>query len=65
MERKKLLGWLALGMVATALFTVLCVTLQEDSDKREAKKVRQMSERVAPHSDSNLRLTSTHAAARN
>lgn len=53
-----MLGWLALAMVAAALFTVLCVTLQEDSDKREAKKVRQMSERVAPQSDSNLRLTS-------
>ncbi len=45
-ERNKLLGYLALCMVAFALITVLCVTLQESNERREARKVRQMDTRA-------------------
>ncbi len=58
-----MLGWLALGMVGVALLTLLCVTLQEDSEQREAKKVRQMSQRVAPSPDAPVHPVSVRATA--
>ncbi|MDW3686013.1 hypothetical protein RA280_30585 [Cupriavidus sp. CV2] len=45
-ERYRLLGYLALCMVAFALITVLCVTLQDDNEQRAARKVRQMDSRA-------------------
>ncbi len=45
-ERYKLLGYLALCMVAFALITLLCVTLQNDNEQRAARKVRQMDSRA-------------------
>ncbi|MGO4329807.1 hypothetical protein AB4Z48_01145 [Cupriavidus sp. 2TAF22] len=46
-DRTRLLGYLALCMVAFALLTVLCVTLQDENERRAARKVRQMDGRVA------------------
>ncbi|MGO4154885.1 hypothetical protein [Cupriavidus sp. YAF13] len=45
-ERYRLLGYIALCMVAFALITVLCVTLQDDNEQRAARKVRQMDSRA-------------------
>ncbi|EHP42236.1 hypothetical protein OR16_15713 [Cupriavidus basilensis OR16] len=41
-----MLGYLALCMVAFALVTVLCVTLQDGNEQRAARKVRQMDSRA-------------------
>lgn len=45
-ERYRLLGYVALCMVAFALVTVLCVTLQDGNAQRAERKVRQMDSRA-------------------
>ncbi|WP_255504299.1 hypothetical protein [Cupriavidus sp. UME77] len=45
-ERYRLLGYVALCMVAFALVTVLCVTLQDGNEQRAERKVRQMDSRA-------------------
>ncbi|WP_020204676.1 MULTISPECIES: hypothetical protein [Cupriavidus] len=61
-ERTKLLGYIALCMVAFALLTVLCVTLQEDNEQRAARKIRQMDSRAAAQAAPGQEPSSTHAA---
>ncbi|WP_454724588.1 MULTISPECIES: hypothetical protein [Cupriavidus] len=46
-DRTRLLGYIALCMVAFALLTVLCVTLQDDNEQRAARRIRQMDSRAA------------------
>lgn len=46
MNRTKVIGYLALGMVAVALTAVLCVTLQQGKEAGEARKIKQMESRV-------------------
>jgi len=46
MDRKKVIGYLAMAMVAAALFSVLCVTLQQGKEAGEARKIKQMESRV-------------------
>ncbi|AJG21845.1 hypothetical protein RR42_s0249 [Cupriavidus basilensis] len=41
-----MLGYVALCMVAFALVTVLCVTLQDGNEQRAARKIRQMDSRA-------------------
>ena len=48
MNRTKVIGYLALGMVAVALTAVLCVTLQQGKEAGEARKIKQMESRDRP-----------------